>query len=135
MNGDKTSEQQRFPSKDFQILILVVLLLAFFGPPILDQVNRFTERRRIDEISIGRVDKAGGWRAVEKASLAFAKELGPTNYFHQYYYWRGKRLSTNELPATLDTLQPWIIYLEPDANGIPVMRMHLFGVHRTGTYD
>ena len=44
-------------------------------------------------------------------------------------------LTTNELPATLEVLQPWIIEFDPDAHGVQMLRVRLYGIHRTGMYD
>ena len=137
MNCDEGPKPSRGPSKDFTILVVVVLLAAFLGPPILNRIGHSTERKRIYADSLQRVEKAGGWQAIESASLAFAKDIAPKAYFTQdYYNFQGKREGTNELPATLEVLKPRSIELEPDERGIPLLRIKLYGIHRTGAvYD
>lgn len=135
MNDNEKPEKPRGFSTDFKILIAVVLFLAFVAPPVLERIGHWQERKRIYQDSSQRVDKAGGWQAIENASLAFAKNIAPKIYFNQLYFWRGKRLTTNELPATLESLQPHTIEFEPDEHGVPLLRIKLFGIHRTGLYD
>jgi hypothetical protein len=133
--NDKKPEEQRGFSTDFKILIAFVLFFAIVAPPLLERIGHWQERKRIYRDSLQRVDKAGGWQSIENASLAFATNIGPKTHFSQDYYWRGKRLTTNELSPTLEALQPWRIQFEPDEHGVPMIRIRLFGIHRTGTYD
>jgi hypothetical protein len=135
MNRDETSERPRGFSTGFLFLIAFLLFAVFVLPELFEKINHITERKKIYEDSLQRIDKAGGWQAIESASLAFATNIAGKPYFSEQYYWRGKRLTTNELPATLEALQPWRIELEPDENHVPLLRIILYGIHRTGTYD
>lgn len=109
-------------------------MVSFVAPRTLEWINYSLERNRIYSDSLRRVDRAGGWQVIEKASLIFVKNISPKTSFSQEYYWQGERRTTNALPATLEVLQPWIIELAPDANGIPLLRIRLYGIHRTGMY-
>lgn len=135
MNRDETSERPRGFSNDFLILIAVLLFAVFVFPTLFEKINRIVEHKRIYKDSLQQIDKAGGWQAIESASLAFATDIKGKPYFSEQYYWRGKRLTTNELSATLEALQPWRIELEPDENHVPLLRIILYGIHRTGAYD
>ena len=132
--GEKFRASPTF-STGFKIFIVLLLFVMVFGSPLLDSINHKVERKRKYQNAIERVEKAGGWKALEMASLGFATNTNPKIYFDEQYFWRGERRNTNSLPPALEILQPWRIEFKLDNNGIPTLRLRLYGIHRTGMYD
>lgn len=122
-------------SKDFIILVAVVTSVVFFAPPILNKIGHQEERKHKYQDARRRVEKAGGWEILKKASLEFFTNIRSKPYFDEFYYWRGERRSTNSLPLVLETLQPWRIQYLKDSNNIPILSLRLYGIHRTGMYS
>lgn len=120
----------------FLIALGIFLILAMVWPALnaeyFERASLERDRKSIYEASLQRVEKTGGWQAIENASLAYVKQLGPSNYFNgPHFYSVDERLTTN-VPAIFNTLQPWTIDYDPDESGIPVLRIKLFGMRRTG---
>jgi hypothetical protein len=122
-------------SKDFVILVVTVVLIAFIGPPVLDTIGHHQERNNKYEDALKRVEKAGGWENIKNASLLFFTNIQSKTYFDEVYFWRGERKTTNPLPPVLELLQPWRIQCWRDSNNIPILRLKLYGIHRTGRYS
>ncbi len=135
MNGEDKPKSAKGFSTDFKIVIAVILFWFFVLPPLLGLIGRIQEQRKKYQAALQRVDKAGGWEAIEAACFNFSTNIGPKTFFDQHYFLQGKRLATNALPPALEILQPRQIQLEQGSNGIRTIRLQLFGMHRTGMYD
>jgi len=122
-------------SKDFAILVGLLVFIVLFVLPILERVGHEQERKHKYENARQRVEIAGGWENIKAASFAFYTNIQSKPYFDEHYFWRGNRQSTNQLPPTLETLQPWRIQYLRDSNNIPILSLRLYGIHRTGTYS
>ena len=122
----------------FLILFLIILGIVLLGPslaqPFAERMYYQKMRKKVYEVSLQRVEQAGGWQAIETASLAYAKQHDPANYFSGLFYVGEKRLTTNDLSATLDALKPLAIYFLHDAKGVPLLDIHMSGNNNTGTY-
>jgi len=84
--------------KTFLVLIMLCVILGLFLSSTLSwPILKAFEQKKIYAISRNRIEKAGGWKAVEQVCLNFA-----TNEFNPnepgIYYLHGNRFSTNSLP-------------------------------------
>jgi len=108
-------------------VIVVWLAVILPGSPLMWSIEKNTERKKIYALAYARIEAAGGWQAVETASLNLS-----TNAVNGFFISRGLDKS---LSPVLFKLQPREIYMSPNPDGVPVMRVQLFGVHRTGYFD
>jgi hypothetical protein len=121
--------------KTFLVLIMLCVILGLFLSSTLSwPILKAFEQKKIYAISRNRIEKAGGWKAVEQVCLNFA-----TNEFNPnepgIYYLHGNRFSTNSLPQLIELLQPMFLGKTKDQNGVPIFQVILSAGHRTGTYD
>jgi hypothetical protein len=136
MNADETTQKLRVFSADFKILILLIVIVALVGLPVLDRIGHYQERRQKYQNALQRIQKAGGWQNIQAASLQFFTNIQPKDYLDEEYFSRnGERQNTNALPSALEALRPWRIQFYPDGNGVLDLRLKLYGIHRTGTYS
>jgi hypothetical protein len=102
MNADETTQKVRVFSADFKILILLIVVVAFVGLPVLDRIGHYQERRQKYQNALQRLQKAGGWQNIQAASLQFFTNIQPKDYLDEEYFSRnGDRQNTNTLPSAL----------------------------------
>ena len=90
-------------------------------------IQKNAERKKIYALAHPRIEAAGGWQVVETTCLNHS-----TNAVNGFFVGRGLDKS---LSPVLSQLQPREIYMSPNPEGLPVMRIQLFGGHRTGYFD
>jgi len=119
------SEPSKKSPLSFLLWIPLGLLVLFFmlpscltwWPPA--SVERRTQRQKLSE----RVQLAGGWDAIRRDCIAFAKQNA--NGFHSQWH------DTNLPPAIL-TLRPLIVQYSPTFGCVS---MRIFGIHSTGGHS
>jgi hypothetical protein len=117
------------------LLVAAIFVLAYFILPwLLWTYSRADERKTKYASARQRIEAAGGWEAVERACLALSTNRDGQARFTGFFYWRGPHATTNSLPPTLGRLQPRWISLNADSDRVPILKVHLYGVGRTGTY-
>jgi hypothetical protein len=136
------------------IYFCLTLLVACLVFPMLSRPGRGpsfeTQRKEQRKIVQQRVLAAGGWAAVRGACNSLT-----TNLPHDYFYWRPPvtnaqvtwfsnngpagtyvtNLDYGPLPAPLATLQPRTVEFDVVTNDLTVVKIELFGMHRTGAWD
>jgi hypothetical protein len=128
MNG--TQSKRPLARSPFVFLFLAGafgVLFLFLSPELFRQFDIKAERKKAYELAHTRIEAAGGWQAIQKSCLEFF-----TNSDHGYFI--GGGIDSSNSPV-LSKLQPREIYLAPTPDGIPIMRIQLFGRHRTGSFD
>jgi hypothetical protein len=118
------------------ILIICAGLFVFWYvlPQVTLRMSRSAERKRTYEWGLKRVESAGGWNVLEQACLTLSSNvIAKYNIPVFNFYWFGG--DTNSLPQALQKLGPRAIRLEANKVGVPIMKVQLAGVHRTGYYD
>jgi len=108
-------------------IAIITLAVLLPGLSLMGSFEKKAERKKIYALAHARIEAAGGWQVVKMACLNLS-----TNAVNGFFTSRGLEKS---LSPVLSKLQPREIYMSPNPDGFPVMRLQLFGVHRTGYFD
>jgi hypothetical protein len=113
------------------VLLSLVLVYLYIGTTEVGRrFDRMMERRRTYSSGASRVQKAGGWEKIRDACDILA-----TNVENSFFHWWPNNGDRRPLSAPLAALQLREIVLLPNSAGVPVMRLSMAGVHRTGNWD
>lgn len=131
------------PHKSRLITWIKWIVVVFFAAGLVDIFipdlfhPLWLERGLQRQTLIHRVHAAGGWQVIRQACIALVQ----TNDSVQWIRWRTNHALA--LPPAIMALQPDQVHYtspkrlgrEPDENPVPVVRIKLFGLHRTGGHS
>lgn len=106
----------------YLILRHSVLPTLLFWPP--HWLERIDQRKIVRE----RVLDAGGWTAIRKDCEAIVQ----TNAATGFEWFRQPNGQEPALPKSLSALQPRMVQLWPEQNGMQSIQIQIFGAHATG---
>jgi hypothetical protein len=110
-----------------------VLLWLFFRPRSPHHLSFEVQRASQRKLSEERVQGVGGW-AVLAADCRKLVADAHTDYF-QWFPFPDSSENRGKLPGSIASLEPREIMFEVCTNAPAVVRIKLFGMHRTGGSD
>ena len=111
------------------IFVVILVLLFSVSPTLIFWPPHWLERIHQRRIVRERVQEAGGLDAIRKDCEAIVQTHAATGF--QWFY----SFNTNDLsalPKSLAALQPRMVQLWPEQNGMQTIQIKIFGGHATG---
>ena len=121
----KESTRKRILFYLFAGLLAFVLIAMLL--PVSSGPSWATQRKRQREVVRERVEAAGGWGALQQECVALF-----TNGQSEFFWPRSGFASASNLPPSIAGLKPREVRAFAGPDGVPVVRIKLFGTHSTG---
>lgn len=111
----------------YLLAVFLGLVLAAMLVPAGSGPSWATQRKRQREVVRERVEAVGGWGVLQReCANVFTNGQGGFRWPESGFS------SASHLPPSIAALKPREVLAYADQNGVPIVRIKLFGIHSTG---